>query len=67
MVQGETITVSFFVCVWNNVWITIQNKPINWVELANKGIHHISDLIDKNKIVGFNELKNKYNITDKEI
>ena len=35
-------------CLWNNRYITVENKPIFWKHWSNSGINRVADLLDCN-------------------
>ena len=53
--------------LWNNKYILIKRKPIFFLELYQKGINTINDLIDDERgFFSWNRLKEKYEL-DKEL
>lgn len=49
--------------LWNNKFITVENKPIMYNKWFNKGIIYVQDLIDHDgRILSLEGLRNKYNI-----
>jgi exonuclease III len=50
--------------IWNNKYIQIDNKPVNWHRWKEKGIIKIKDLIDEDKksFLSHDDLKLKYGL-----
>jgi hypothetical protein len=50
--------------IWNNRFIKINNKTLNWKKWKAKGIIKLSDILDRNgKFLTLVEIKNKYGIS----
>ena len=48
--------------LWNNRYITIQNKCFYWKKWKEVGIIKVNDLMENSNFLSSNELSNKYNI-----
>lgn len=62
----QPITIPRNTNIWNNLWITIQQKTLSWDTWKNKGIHQIDDLLKDDQILSFTDLRDKFKLTDKE-
>jgi hypothetical protein len=50
--------------IWNNQYIKINNKPIEWMKWRSKGIERIKDIIkDDNTFLTQEEMKLKHNVS----
>ena len=66
-ILGQDIGIPKHIQIWNNPSIRIQNVPLNWEAWINSGIQKLSDIINNNCLMSFQELKDKYKLNDREI
>lgn len=66
-ILGHQIEIPKHIQIWNNPSITIQRAKLRWETWMNSGIWKLSDIINQQSVLSFQELKNKYELKDLEL
>lgn len=62
----ESITLPKQTLLWNNPWITLQNKVLNWSTWRERGIETVENLMNGNKFISWTDFKSRYDQSNGE-
>lgn len=65
-ILGQEIDLPLNIQIWNNPSVTIQNSQLQWNTWMKCGIHNLSDMVNNNSLLSFQELKDKYKLKNTE-